>query len=148
MRIYLDVCCLCRPYDFQGDYRVRLESEAVLILLSKIESGELELIGSEVIDFEVGKIHEKEKQFSVSLVSHIAKKKILLTEKLFTRAVYFEQQGLKALDALHIACAEEGSDVFLSVDTKLLSKAKKIQDLKVTIHNALDFVSTLLEGRR
>jgi hypothetical protein len=40
MRIYLDVCCLSRPFDNQSQERVRLESEAVLMILHRIETGE------------------------------------------------------------------------------------------------------------
>jgi len=38
MRIYLDVCCLNRPFDDQTQERIHLESEAVLIILSNIAS--------------------------------------------------------------------------------------------------------------
>jgi len=30
MKIYLDVCCLCRLFDNHRDTRIRLEAEAVL----------------------------------------------------------------------------------------------------------------------
>jgi hypothetical protein len=30
MKIYLDVCCLCRPFDDHSETRVQLEAEAVL----------------------------------------------------------------------------------------------------------------------
>jgi hypothetical protein len=39
LRIYLDVCCLNRPFDNQVQDRVRLEAEAVLAIL-KIEKNE------------------------------------------------------------------------------------------------------------
>lgn len=38
-RIYLDVCCLNRPFDDQGQERVRLESAAVVEILKGIEIG-------------------------------------------------------------------------------------------------------------
>jgi hypothetical protein len=34
MRIYLDMCCLKRPFDDQSQPRIRLETEAVLALLA------------------------------------------------------------------------------------------------------------------
>ncbi len=34
MRIYLDMCCLKRPFDDQAQQRIHLEREAVLALLS------------------------------------------------------------------------------------------------------------------
>lgn len=36
-KIYLDTCCLNRPFDDQTQERIRLESEAVLAILSRIE---------------------------------------------------------------------------------------------------------------
>jgi len=35
MKIYLDVCCLCRLFDNHRDTRVRLEAEAVLSILKR-----------------------------------------------------------------------------------------------------------------
>ncbi|MDF2439948.1 MAG: hypothetical protein JWN98_932 [Abditibacteriota bacterium] len=40
MKIYLDVCCLKRPFDDQGQDRIHLESEAVLLILAHVEAGE------------------------------------------------------------------------------------------------------------
>ena len=36
-RIYLDVCCLNRPFDDQSQPRIRLESETILIILAQCE---------------------------------------------------------------------------------------------------------------
>jgi hypothetical protein len=47
--IYLDVCCFNRPFDDQTQERVRLESEAVLLILGRCQRGELQLVGSEAI---------------------------------------------------------------------------------------------------
>ena len=49
MRIYLDVCCLNRPFDDQRQDRIHLESEAVLTILKHIESGKWKLISSDAI---------------------------------------------------------------------------------------------------
>jgi hypothetical protein len=35
--IYLDVCCLNRPFDDQTQERIRLEAEAVLRILANIQ---------------------------------------------------------------------------------------------------------------
>ena len=39
-RIYLDVCCLNRPYDDLRPQRVRQESDAVLAIIERIEGGD------------------------------------------------------------------------------------------------------------
>jgi hypothetical protein len=45
MRIYLDMCCLKRPFDDQSQPRIRLETEAVLALLAA-ESATVDFIRS------------------------------------------------------------------------------------------------------
>jgi hypothetical protein len=54
LKIYLDVCCLNRPFDDQLQDRVHLESEAILTILSHCLNADWNLIGSEVIDVEIG----------------------------------------------------------------------------------------------
>lgn len=39
MRIYLDACCINRPFDDQIQDRIRLESEAVLLVLGHCAEG-------------------------------------------------------------------------------------------------------------
>ncbi len=55
MRIYLDLCCFNRPYDDQGQTRVRLETEAKLVLQQKVRDGQCELVWSAILDFENSK---------------------------------------------------------------------------------------------
>ena len=51
MKVYLDACCLNRPYDDQTQDRIHLESEAVLTVLKHIEAGDWEWVVSSVILF-------------------------------------------------------------------------------------------------
>ncbi len=37
--VYLDVCALCRPFDDQTFLRIRLETDAVNLMISKIHEG-------------------------------------------------------------------------------------------------------------
>ena len=46
--IYLDVCVLSRPFDDQSFLRIRLETEAVNLILSKIRNEEYELVVSPI----------------------------------------------------------------------------------------------------
>jgi hypothetical protein len=56
--IYLDVCALCRPFDDQSQMRIRLETEAVQLILSYVKSGDLDLVISPVHDIEIGAIDD------------------------------------------------------------------------------------------
>jgi hypothetical protein len=55
MKVYLDNCSLQRPLDSKTQIRISLEAEAVLGILALIEVGNLELISSEVLRFEIGR---------------------------------------------------------------------------------------------
>ena len=53
MRIYLDACSLQRLLDDRTQPRINIEAEAVLTVLRLIESGDLELLSSEALGFEI-----------------------------------------------------------------------------------------------
>ncbi|MDM9581860.1 MULTISPECIES: hypothetical protein [unclassified Nostoc] len=42
--IFLDVCCLNRPFDDQTQERIFLEAEAVRLILARCQSGEWQLL--------------------------------------------------------------------------------------------------------
>ncbi|MDX1414268.1 MAG: hypothetical protein R3293_08750, partial [Candidatus Promineifilaceae bacterium] len=49
MKIYLDVCCLNRPFDDQSQDRIRLEAEAVLLMLARVQSEDWIWYSSDVV---------------------------------------------------------------------------------------------------
>lgn len=66
----------------------------------------------------------------------------LVNESIRKRAEILEAHGLKAIDALHVACAEStGVDYFLTCDDRLLKKQKHIS---VPSMNPLDFVQRVM----
>jgi hypothetical protein len=56
VRIYLDACSLQRPLDDRARPRINVEAEAVLTILRLVESGDLDLLSSEALQFEIAKI--------------------------------------------------------------------------------------------
>ena len=135
MLIYLDVCCLNRPFDDQTQERIRLEAEAVLLILERCQAGTWQLLGSEAVDYEVSRIPDPERRRKVLHLASIAGIKQPVTESVQARAEELEHLGFKALDALHIACAEAGgAEVLLTTDDRVLAKAKKLRgNLRVGI---------------
>jgi hypothetical protein len=79
MKLYLDACCLNRPFDDQSQTRVRLESEAVLSILELAVAGSLEIIGSDIIDDELSQMPDDERREKVELLLASASSHILLT---------------------------------------------------------------------
>ena len=47
MKIYLNCCCLQRPFDDRYQPRVAVEAEAILVVLALCESDHLEFISSD-----------------------------------------------------------------------------------------------------
>jgi predicted nucleic acid-binding protein len=145
-KIYLDVCCLNRPFDDQYQDRIRLESEAVVIILTYVEAQSWTLVGSEVIDFEISRIPDEEKRQKVMILSGMAKEYILVTEDIERRAIELVEYGFKPYDALHIACAEKANvDVFLTTDDKLLRKAKSVR-LAVDVKSPIEWVLEVINS--
>lgn len=143
MRIYLDLCCFNRPFDDQTQEKIHLESEAVLIILSNSPQ-RWELVGSEVIDFEISKIPEEERRKKVQLLTRSIKEKQKLTEKLIQRAKSIEETGIKPIDSLHIASAEFlESDYMITTDSKIIKKYQQHREFfeKIKIYNPISFLT-------
>ena len=69
MKIYLDACCLNRPFDDQRQPRVRLEAEAISLILQKLHQREWEWIGSDVLVYELGQTEDAERKERLLLLA-------------------------------------------------------------------------------
>jgi hypothetical protein len=75
-KIYLDTCCLNRLFDDQTQERIRLESEAVLAILSQIEKGEWDWIGSEALIDEIEQTPDTQKLSRARLLAGFIKQTV------------------------------------------------------------------------
>ena len=98
MRIYFDLCALNRPFDDQRQQRVRLEAEAVLIVLEQVQIGMHELRGSAVLAFENGKNPQAERRRGVENLLSMAADPVTLTHAVLQRARQLEELGFGAYD--------------------------------------------------
>lgn len=147
MKIYLDVCCLNRPFDDHAQDRVRLESEAVLSILNHSKAGDWLLLNSEVINIEIFKIPDNDKRQKVTILSTLLQSYIVVDEDIEKRAIELENLTFKSFDALHIACAEKGkADILLTTDDDFLHKASQRKDtLKVRVENPVRWLMEVIE---
>lgn len=145
-KIYLDTCCLNRPFDDQTQERVRLEAEAVLAILSRIEKGDWNWIGSEVLMDEIEQTPDTQKLSRAKLLSGFIEENVEIGDKEARRAKDLQKEGFQLFDALHIACAESAkADVFLSTDDRLLKLAKRMSKrLKIRVVNPLVWVEEMI----
>lgn len=145
-KIYFDTCCLNRPFDDQTQERIRLESEAILAILSRIEKGEWEWIGSDALIDEVEQTPDTQKLSRTKLLSGFIQKSVEIGDKEEKRAKELQREGFEVFDSLHIACAESvKADVFLSTDDRLLKLAKRVSKrLHIRVENPLVWVEEMI----
>ena len=69
---------------------------------------------------------------------------VQVSEHIEQRAKELEQRGIKALDALHLASAEEEQvDYFCSCDDRLVKKAKTFPDVMTKIVTPLELIQEI-----
>jgi len=145
-KIYLDNCVLNRPFDDQSQERVRLETEAIVLLLSHLERKEWTWLGSQVLDIEIDRTPDAEQQSRLRRIVEFIGLSIEIGEKELERANELQKLGFVGFDAVHLACAESGkADVFLTTDDRLLKLAKRLaKKLHVKVANPLDWMKEMI----
>ena len=149
LSIYLDVCCMNRPYDDQSQERIRLESESIRLILERIASGEWSWVGSEAMVDEVGQTPDPGRRARVSTSMQLIGTIIETGDATTDRARSLMALGFRAFDALHLASAELGSaDVFLTTDDRLLRTARRVgETLLVRVENPLSWLGEVVAPR-
>lgn len=146
MRIYLDNCCYNRLFDDRSNIKNYLEREAVLIIMQKAFDGEFELVGSDILQIEIGKISNTEKRKNVEGVYNaLVADNIEINDSIEKRAVEIrELSNIRAFDSLHLASAEEGADVLITTDIKFLRNSQRLQP-KIEVKNPIVFVTEVYD---
>jgi predicted nucleic acid-binding protein len=141
-RIYLDVCCLNRPFDDQRQERIRLEAEAVLLILGRCEAGAWQWVSSAVVEEEVNNTPSRERRSRVRNMLSGAYRTVALADAAIARAQELNAMGFRTYDALHLACAEQATvDVFLTTDDRVRGVATcHTAQLKVRVANPLEWL--------
>ena len=144
MRIYLDNCSLQRPLDSRTSTRVVLEAEAMLSVLTLLESGGIELISSEVLLFEIEKSPSSvRREYALQALSG-ARTFVRLNDRVEKQAARFAALGIKPLDVLHLASAEEArADRFCTCDDRFLQKEKTVAGLTTRPVSPVELIKEL-----
>nr|WP_268890191.1 PIN domain-containing protein [Gloeocapsopsis dulcis] len=103
-----------------------------------IEVKELELVSSLVLEYENSRNPYPIKQEAMNRYLQLAGLRQEVDEAIRQRAENLEHNGLKAIDALHIACAEAAnSDYFITCDKRLINRCS---GLTMQVMNPVNFV--------
>jgi predicted nucleic acid-binding protein len=140
MKVYLDNCSFNRPFDDQMDMIVYLETKSKLAIQGMIKNGRLELIWSEILDFENNENPFEERKFKILEWKSLAVENIEMDDSILEKARELLELGLRQKDASHIACAIFGkANYFVTTDKKILNK--KVQNIELI--NPIDFLRSM-----
>jgi hypothetical protein len=132
MRVYLDLCCLKRPFDSQAHPLVHIETEAVVALLAAPEE-QVRFIRSAAHALENAFNSVASRREAVSRWLNQAPLDTVSVNELRLRSITLISLGFSKFDSLHLGSAElSRADVFVSVDYPLLNRARR-QSSSLTI---------------
>ena len=113
-----------------------------MTILGLVESGQVELLSSDALEFEVNRIPDAERQSRAKEILQLASQTLKLAADVQTRAQQLNRLGIKPMDSLHLAFASwTRADFFCTCDDKLVNKAKKQRSLNTTVVTPLQLVT-------
>jgi len=142
MRVYLDNCCYNRPFDDQSQVRIALESQAKLYVQRLISEGRLDLVVSYISRFENAANPYITRKSAIDAFFRKAEFYVdySYVESVEKNARDIMRSGVKEKDALHIACAIEGTcRYFITTDRRVL----KYFSPQIKICDPIDFLREL-----
>jgi predicted nucleic acid-binding protein len=141
VRVYLDTSVFHRPFDDQSQAKIFLETQAIILIFQAIESRQIELIISEVLEYEISRNPKPEQTLFVLTYFQFATHHQTLTLGIRDRAKKLQERGVKELDALHIACAEAANcNYMLTCDKRLINRCTS---LTISVLNPVNFILEL-----
>lgn len=148
--VYLDTNVYCRPFDNQGQERIRVETEAFEEILSLVQEKEVILLSSDILIFEVKNVFDPPKRSKVEVYLELCRQHIDESEDIRQLATRIRDNcKIRGRDAIHIASAILGrAEYCLTCDDKVTVEDKKLctEELsetsgkKILIMNPVDFV--------
>lgn len=148
LKIYLDNCCLNRPFDENTSDRINMEAEAILSIVWRCQQKEWKLIGSNILELEMNKMSNEYKRQKVTNLYTVAENKVVVDDEVKSRAIEIQKGGIKIIDSFHIALAEKAkSDVLLTTDDLLEKKANKM-NLKIKVYNPVNWLMEVTKNEQ
>lgn len=138
-KVYLDVCALCRPFDDQSYVRIRLETEAVNLILANVRAKAFRLVASPAHFREIAAIGDLFERIKIEVLLYIKAERIKTDlSSVQNRAEQLIKNGFGPADAAHVAFAESVGADFISCDDKLVKQCLG-KEIKVWVGNPTTF---------
>ncbi|MDZ7717091.1 MAG: PIN domain-containing protein [Balneolaceae bacterium] len=144
-KVYLDNCCFNRPFDDQSQIRIHIETEAKLHIQREITKENIQLVWSYMLDYENAANPFEFRKTSITEWKKKAFTYVEESEEVLNQAREIKKNhGLKAKDALHLACAIEAEcDYFITTDDEIINKGS-LETLIETV-NPVDMITIMEE---
>ena len=140
VKVYLDVCCLCRPFDDQKMNRVHLEAEAIKEILVRCTQDWI-LVDSDAVSFEISRIPDRTRMKKAEKLVNLAKEHVKITKAVSLRYHEFVEMGIDSADALHLACAESVGAVLLTTDDAIIKVIKRHgNEITIEVKNPVEWL--------
>ena len=140
------MCSIQRPLDTKTQPRIAVEAEAILGVLTLCEAGQMELMNSDTLVFELGRNpHPVRKTYALEV---LAKAKVVIStdNQVEARARAFQAEGIKPIDALHLASAVEAkADYFCTCDERFLKRAKAVDTGQTKVVSPLELITEVTQ---
>ena len=130
--------------DDQSHLRIHLEAEAILGILSWCEEGNAELLNSVALSYEVN--HNPHPARKAFVQEALAKSHSIIqaTNAVEQRARSYGDNGIKVLDALHLACAVEAqANYFCTCDDRFLRRARQMDTEQTKVVSPLELIEVI-----
>jgi hypothetical protein len=98
MKIYLDACCLNRPFDDQSQVRIHLESESILQIMDFVKKGNLTWMKNDILEYEIDSIEDIEKRNKIISFVKYSSKTIEINDEITSISKSYEKLGFGAMD--------------------------------------------------
>ena len=146
MKIYLDMCSIQRPLDTKTQPRIAVEAEAILGVLTLCEAGQVELMTSDTLVFELERNpHPVRKEYALKVLSK-ATVFISIDNQVEERARALQPEGIKPVDALHLASAVAAkADYFCTCDAQFLKRAKAVDTGQTKVVSPLELIAEVTQ---
>ena len=147
-KIYLDTCCLSRPFDNQTQPRIIRETRSIMQILDCFYEEHWYWISSTVLVHEINQTVNLGQRNQIKRWLARAHQTAFIGEREISRADRLKALGFKEFDALHLACAESSdADVFLTTDDAILRRAKANSSrVDIKVENPYAWLSTVQGG--
>lgn len=143
--LYLDMNIYNRPFDDQSQMRIRLETVAITMIFTLIESGYFSARWSFVLEYENSRNPFPERRAFVSYLAQSCDSTVEPDESIRELARQLsEKHKIRGRDALHLACAElSGCHYLVTCDDRLIRQGQRLREkdtLKLRVINPIDLL--------